>query len=86
MRGLSNVDQAISIAAYKSVFLSSTKGKDVLYDIISSCGIDDGSFIADPYQAAFSSGRRSVAIEILGRLNMDVRDVLIENVTMEDIE
>jgi len=86
MRDSSSIDKAIGIAAYKTVFLGGVKGKDVLYDILANCGIDDGTFCEDPYKQAFLAGRRSVAIDLLGKLNMDVRDVLTQNTTMEDIE
>jgi hypothetical protein len=74
------------VAAYKAVFLGTERAKHVLFDILANCGVDSVGFSADPYETAYAAGRRSVAMEILGKLNMDVRDVLLETVTMEDIE
>lgn len=74
------------VAAYKAVFLQNQRGKDVLYDIAADCGIDTDGFSKDPSECAYLAGRRSVIIGILSKLNMDVRDILTQHVTIEDIE
>lgn len=73
------------VANYKAVFLGGEKGKKVLYDIAADAGLDTDGFSKDPYEHAYMAGKRAMALGILAKLNMDVRDVLTSTVTMEDI-
>ena len=56
-------------------FLSSSNNREVLRDILSLCGLDDDTFVADPYRSAYNQGRRSMGIEILARA-MELRPEL----------
>jgi hypothetical protein len=53
------------LIAYKQVF-SSPQGKEVLFDLMNSCNILN-SHRGD----AFSEGRRSVALDILHKMNVN---------------
>jgi hypothetical protein len=77
--------QAQTIAAYKRVFLGSPFGREVLDDIASRGGLDRPVIGPDPHMTYRNAGRQELAMEIFEILNIDLRQFLSDNVTMEDI-
>lgn len=75
------------IDCYKVIF-NGEKGKIVLRDLLRNCGFFTGTFNADHAHMAFEEGRRSVIMDILRILQIDVNELIEEfnRMNMEDKE
>lgn len=76
--------QAQVIVAYKNLFLRAQNGPEVLRDLCADNFIDQSTFDENPIVMARNEGRRLAILDILGKLNTDVVQLLSENITMED--
>jgi len=76
--------QAQNVVNYKQVFESSKYGKEVLAELASFAMMDVGTFNPDPQISAFNQGKYAVVLHIMQQLNIDVREYLTSNVTLED--
>jgi len=64
-----------TIVDYKQTF-STPHGKRVLKSILKSSGIWHSSFVqGDPYSTAFNEGTRKGALDILSKLNTDIKQL-----------
>ena len=76
------------INAYKDTF-SGPKGTLVLYDLMTSTGFSETSFVpGDPYASAFKEGARSAVVRIMKTLNRDPEafQKLLEDVSDNETE
>ena len=68
------------VARYKRLF-SDNDGKEVLKDLMSRYNVVQGTYSQDPYKMYFREGQRSVIMDLIEILDVDVikyRDLLSE--------
>lgn len=81
-----HIHQAKVIRAYKKVFLGSDEGQAVLRDLASKGMLDSTVFSPDnPHQTSHNAGYRDCVIDIFATCNVDLRQFLTDDTTMEDI-
>lgn len=61
-----------TVQDYKNVF-ESESGKNILYDLMKSGFFLNATFSDNIYEMAYREGRRSVILNIIGALNMDIK-------------
>ena len=71
------------ISAYKVLF-SSELGKQVLLDLMQRAGVDYAGFEESTNRMYYDNGRRSLGIEVLNLLDMDVEALRQQLRMMED--
>ncbi len=60
---------ADNVADTYGALAKTPNGRDVLWDILSECGVYTLSYGPNGVGAEFNDGRRSIGLHILGRLN-----------------
>ena len=64
--------KAIKTQAYYKQTFATPEGKEVLKDLLNSCGVLTTSFVpGDPYHTAYNEGRREIANRILAMVEAD---------------
>ena len=81
------IHQAKVVRAYKRLFLGSgSDGEIVLRDLASKGMLDSSVFSPDNRdQTIYNTGYRDAVVDIFGTCNVDLRQFLTDDTTIEDI-